>query len=320
MIDRTKWFFHPVLIFVFSVTALAASLFLYIYWYVEASAGIADIVRRFNLDRSQIITAQTWLVILTLSLLVGVILAGIFIIFVYNRKLIQLYRMQYNFINNFTHELKTPLTSMNLYIETFLRHDLSREDQVRYLHFMLRDVKRLEDDVSRILNLARIESGSYEDTLVTADLVETVRHFYEQNGHLFRNGEIRISNPAGKSFPFPIRPSLFDMLLMNVTTNALKYNDGDVPKLDITFVPEKKRLRIRFEDNGIGLERKQLKKIFRKFYQAGSPDNMTARGSGIGLYLVRHIARMHRGRIVAESAGPGKGSVFTLTLPLKSIE
>ncbi|HNT57177.1 MAG TPA: hypothetical protein PKL99_04800, partial [Syntrophales bacterium] len=107
MIDRTKWFFHPVLIFVFSVTALAASLFLYIYWYVEASAGIADIVRRFNLDRSQIITAQTWLVILTLSLLVGVILAGIFIIFVYNRKLIQLYRMQYNFINNFTHELKT---------------------------------------------------------------------------------------------------------------------------------------------------------------------------------------------------------------------
>ncbi len=318
MIDRTKWFFHPVLIFVFSVTALAASLFLYIYWYVEASAGIADIVRRFNLDRSQIITAQTWLVILTLSLLVGIILAGIFIIFVYNRKLIQLYRMQYNFINNFTHELKTPLTSMNLYIETFLRHDLSKEDQVRYLHFMLRDVRRLEDDVSRILNLARIESGSYDDTPVTADLVETVRHFYELNGHLFRNGEIRISNPAGRSFPFPVRPSLFDMLLMNVTTNALKYNEGDVPKLDITFVPEKGRLRVRFEDNGIGLERKQLKKIFRKFYQVGSPDNMTARGSGIGLYLVRHIARIHRGRIFAESEGPGKGSVFTLTLPLRT--
>jgi len=317
MIDRTKWFFHPVFIFVFSVAALAASLFFYIYWYVEVSARIADIVRRFNLDRSQIIAPQTWLVILVLSLLVGIILAGIFLIFTYNRKLIQLYRMQHNFINNFTHELKTPLTSLNLYLETFLRHDLSREDRVRYLHFMLRDVRRLEGNVTRILNLARIESGGDDETLVIADLVETVKNFYELNGHLFRNGEIGIRNPGGRPFPYRINPSLFDMLLMNLTTNALKYNDADIPKIDVTFVPEKKKLHIRFEDNGIGLERKQLKKIFRKFYQVGNPDNMTARGSGIGLYLARHIARIHRGRIAAESEGPGKGSVFTVTLPLK---
>ena len=320
MIDRTKWFFHPVFIFVFSVVALAASLFLYIYWYVEVSAGIADVVRRFNLDRSQIFATQTWLVILVLSLLVGIILAGILMIFVYNLKLMQLYRMQHNFINNFTHELKTPLTSLNLYIETFLRHDLSREDRVRYLNFMLRDVKRLENNTTRILNLARIESGSYENTVITADLVETVRTFYELNGHLFRNGEIRIHNPAGRPFPFDINPSLFDMLLMNLTTNALKYNDSVILKLDVTFVPEKKRLHIRFRDNGIGMEKKQLKKIFRKFYQVGKADNMTARGSGIGLHLVRHIARIHKGRVVAESEGPGKGSVFTLTLPLRTRE
>jgi len=318
MIDRTKWFFHPVFIFVFSVVALAASLFLYIYWYVEVSSGIADIVHRFNLDRSQIFAPQTWVVILVLSLLVGIILAGIFMIFAYNLKLVQLYRMQHNFINNFTHELKTPLTSLNLYLETFLRHDLSREDRLRYLDFMLRDVKRLEDNATRILNLARIESGSYEDTVVTADLVETVKNFYEQNGHLFRNGEIRIHNPEERSFPFDTNPSLFEMLLMNLTTNALKYNDSPIPMIDITFVPEKKRLHIRFRDNGIGIGKKQLKMIFRKFYQVGSTDNMTARGSGIGLYLVRHIARIHKGKIVAESDGPGKGSVFTVTLPLKT--
>ncbi|HPC04766.1 MAG TPA: HAMP domain-containing sensor histidine kinase [Syntrophales bacterium] len=318
MTGREKWFFHPIFVFIASVLALGASLVLYIYWFVGVSAGISDLVHRFNLDRSQIFEPQTWVVILVLSLLVGLILAGIFIIFLYNRKLLQLYRMQHNFISNFTHEMKTPLTSLHLYLETFLRHELSREERVRYLNFMLRDVKRLEDNASRILNLARIESGSFEKTFVRADLAEAAQKFYDQNAHLFPGTKIAVGNPSGRPCSCDMIPSLFDMLLMNLTTNAMKYNESAMPELKISFLPEKRKLRIRFEDNGIGIEKKEIRKIFRKFYQVGRAENMTAKGSGIGLYLVRQIARIHGGKVVAESGGAGKGSAFTVILPLKS--
>ncbi|MDO9585057.1 MAG: hypothetical protein Q7I93_01075, partial [Syntrophales bacterium] len=124
MVNRLKWFFHPIFVFVFSILALAASLFLYIYWYIEVSVGLQALVRRHNLDPHQFFEVRTWVVILVLSILVGIILAGILIIFVYSQKMARLNRLQHEFINNFTHELKTPVTSLKLYLETFLKHDL----------------------------------------------------------------------------------------------------------------------------------------------------------------------------------------------------
>jgi two-component system phosphate regulon sensor histidine kinase PhoR len=243
---------------------------------------------------------------------------GFFIIFIYNQKLIQLYRMQHNFINNFTHELKTPVTSLNLYLETFLRYELSRDEQIKYVRYMLQDVNRLASNTNRILNLARIESKSFEGEQVKSDLVETVKRFYQNNPHMFQNCQINIHNPAGRSFLYPINVSLFEMLLMNLTTNATKYNDSDVPRIDITFSTQKRKLYIQFKDNGMGIEKGETKKIFRKFYQVGRADDMTARGSGIGLYLAQHIVRIHKGKIIAESKGLGKGSTFSVILPFKS--
>jgi amino acid transporter len=83
---QTKWFFHPILIFIFSITAVALSLFLYIYWYVEVSTGLKRVLDKASLDRDQVLASQTWVVILVLSILVGILLMGIFTIFVYNQK------------------------------------------------------------------------------------------------------------------------------------------------------------------------------------------------------------------------------------------
>ncbi len=312
---QTKWFFHPILVLIFSILALGTSLFLYIYWYIEISMGLKTIVQRFNLDAEQVLASQTWVVILVLSLLVGIILMGIFIIFVYNVKMYQLYRLQQNFINNFTHELKTPVTSLKLYLETFQKHDLTRDDQRKYLSYMIHDVDRLSDNISRILNLAKIESKNYTGEFIHSDLVQTVQRFCENNAYLFKDCEIKISNPTGRSFVYPIDPSLFEMLLMNLLNNAVKYNSSSTPRVNIVFAPNKRRLQIHFEDNGIGIDKREIKKVFRKFYQIGSAENMTAKGSGLGLYLVENIARLHKFKIVATSAGPGQGSVFTLTLP-----
>lgn len=314
--NRTKWFFHPIFIFILSIVALATSLFLYIYWYVEVSAGLKSVVYRFNLDSSQVLEPQTWIVIMVLSILVGIILLGIFIIFVYNQKTLQLYRLQHNFINNFTHELKTPVTSLKLFLQTFSKHELSRDDQLKYIHYMIMDVSRLTDHINRILNLARIESKSYKKEFVVSDLVEAFEQFYKNNDHLFKGCEIIIHHPANHLL-YSINPPLLEMLWMNLLTNAIKYNESKIPRIDITFERQNKKLLVRFKDNGIGLEKGKINKIFKKFYQVGrTTDVMSAKGSGLGLHVVQNIARIHKGKVVAESNGKGQGSVFTLVLPV----
>jgi signal transduction histidine kinase len=282
---------------------------------MKVSTGLATLVQRFNLDTTQIFTSHTWVVILVLSILVALILLGIFMIFVYYQKSVRLYRMQHNFINNFTHELKTPVTSLNLYLETFLQYELPRDDQLKYLRFMLKDVKRLTDNTNRILDLARIESKTFGGEFREENLVDVMTEFFDKNSHLFRNCEITVHNRSEQPLPYRINRPLFEMLIMNLITNAIKYNQSNPPKVDITFLLQKRKLYINFEDNGIGIDKKDLGRIFKKFYQVGSSDNMTARGSGIGLSLVQHIAKIHKGNVVARSKGRGQGSVFTVKLP-----
>jgi two-component system phosphate regulon sensor histidine kinase PhoR len=312
---QTKWFIHPVFIFTLSTVALAISLFLYIYWYISVSENLNSVIRRYQLDANQFFEARTWVVILILSLLVGVILVGILIIFIYNVKTQQLYRLQHTFINNFTHELKTPVTSLKLYLETFTKHDLPREEQLKYMGFMLLDVERLSANINSILNLARIESRLQEGTPTSVDLPETIRQFIHDNRHIFHDCDIRVDQPPGGPLFYPVITSLFEMLLMNILTNAIKYNTSGKPRIDITFENREKSLLIHFRDNGIGIAQAEHKRIFSKFYQARHDGPIPVGGSGIGLYLVQQIARLHHGKMVADSAGEGKGSVLTLILP-----
>ena len=314
--NSPRWAIHPILIFLLSIAALGLSLFLYIYWYMEANIGLRSVIERFNLDRDQVLASQTWMVILVLSLLVGIILMGIFGIFVYGQKMLQLYRLQNNFINNFTHELKTPVTSLKLFLQTFSKHELARADQLKYIQFMISDVARLTENINRILNLARIESKSYANEFVDTDLLAAMNLFVSNNKHIFQNGNIRIHPPQGELPSLRVNLSLFDMLLMNLLTNAVKYNHSPQPTVDVGFEIHPHQLIIRFADNGIGIEKKELRKIFRKFYQVGRAENMSAKGSGLGLYLVQHIARIHKWKVGAHSSGIGKGSTFSLTLPV----
>lgn len=312
---RNKLMPNAIFIFIFSIVALVSSFVLYIYWYIEISSGLDDVVLKFDLDPRQVFESQTAMVIAVLSLLVGLILTGLSMTFVYNQKMQQLYRLQNNFINNFTHELKTPVTSLKLYLETFQRHDLSKDDQQKFISYMLQDVHRLSENITNILDLGSIESKNFKGKFIECDAVAFVTSFYEQNAHLFQGGVVTVMPPKNGRYEIALIPSLFEMLLINLATNAFKYNESDDPSLKVQFEFNSQGIVIRFTDNGIGIERSQSQKIFKKFYQVGDSNLMSAKGSGLGLYLVQNIVTAHNGKIKARSAGKGQGSTFVVTLP-----
>ena len=315
---QTRWLFHPITVFILSILALGLSLALYIYWYISVSSGLQALAGRFNIAPDQVLEPRVWLVILVLSILVGIILMGIFTIFVYNQKTLQLYRLQHNFINNFTHELKTPVTSLKLFLETISKHDLPREDQLKYISYMLADVGRLSDHINRILNLARLESKSYKGTFEKTDISDAIKKIVAENSPFFKNCDIRISDPLKTRCIYRVDQLLFEALVMNLLTNAARYNNHDVPVIDIRFRHGKRNLNIEFWDNGIGIDKKEAGKIFRKFYQARRSGSALSRGSGLGLNLVQGIARLHKWRIKASGRTDADGSIFTLILPEKT--
>jgi two-component system phosphate regulon sensor histidine kinase PhoR len=302
---KSRWFYHPLFIFIFSLLALALSLFLYIRSYLQVNEALQEVVLKYNLNAKQMFQGETWVLILTLSLLVSVILAGLLIIYIYYQKMIQLYRLQQNFINGFTHELKTPIASLQLFLETFSRHELERTEQLRYLDYMKRDTKRLSDNVNRILQLGRLEDRDVKAEFRDEDVVSIINDFIKNTPHLFDEGRV-IFDSSLESYFMQIDFGLFEMLLMNLVTNAFIYNKSREKIVTIKLEVIGKNLVLDIIDNGIGLDKVELKKIFRKFYQVGK----TTKGSGLGLYIVQSIARLHKGEITAFSDGVGKGTTF----------
>ncbi len=314
MLNTSRWYLHPVFIFACSIISLATALVLTIYWYMDITAALEVIIKKFHIDPGQIFPSRTGMTILVLTLLVTVVLAGIFLAFIYYQRTVRLFTLQHNFIYNFTHELKTPVTSLKIYLETFLRHPMGPDEIKKYSQYMLNDVSRLIDNINSILNLARIESRSYGAELTRENVVELIRKFCDKHGSLFHECLITVHAPPDP-FQYPVNLLLFEMLLMNILSNAVKYNDSGNPRVDICFRSTRQKRYIDFIDNGIGIEKSEIKKIFRKFYQADSGGGGYVKGSGLGLYLVFSIAKIHGWKVTAQSQGRGKGSVFTLSLP-----
>ncbi|MDY0161687.1 HAMP domain-containing sensor histidine kinase [Desulfobotulus sp.] len=304
---------NTMLVMLVSVTALGISFYLYIRWFMEVKTGLQDLARTLNLDGDRVMAPETFSVVFTLSVLVGLILVGLSVIYLYYRKAMSLYRMQRRFIRSFTHELKTPVASIRLYLDTFLKHELPREDSLRYLGYMKLDTERLSDQIQRILNLARIEGGMSPLALENLDLGEKILAIHREHPR-FEALELHIRT-SEEGFFHHVDPDLFAMLVTNLMENALRYNESVRPCMEVRLEKVKKHTILRFSDNGFGLEKKDLKRIFKRFYRVDPQGR--APGTGLGLHLVDHVARMHKGRIRAESEGLGKGSTFILTLPIR---
>jgi len=227
----------------------------------------------------------------------------------------RLNQSQRAFLDAVTHELKTPLASFRLGLETLARHELPPPKRGEFIGRMGEDLDRLERTVSQVLAAARadetVPSRAVREVVEIRGLLRD--HIDElRERHQLAGESVRLDDDA----PMRVRGDAAELGLVfrNLLENAVKYSDDPVQiRVGIEQVPDG-RVRVEISDQGIGIPRRELRRIFRRFYRAGRDVQRQVSGLGLGLFVVRALLRKHGGRIVALSEGAGRGSRFVVTL------
>lgn len=228
-----------------------------------------------------------------------------------------------SFINAVTHELKTPITSIRLYLETLKTREVDDEQRRHFYDVMLADTDRLQYTVEQVLRAGRTGQHSRRIERTVLDLGELARECVGVARARYNLGEeaVRYVEPRGVVVAerAPLVRGDADELraaVLNLLDNAVKYSDKEVNVSVETGTLDEKHAVVRVRDSGVGIPREQIKRIFNRFYRA--PGRVVARvkGTGLGLFIVRSVVKKHGGRVFAESGGAGTGSTFTIRLPL----
>lgn len=223
-----------------------------------------------------------------------------------------------SFINAVTHELKTPIASIRLYLETLQSRELDDQQRREFYKVMLDDADRLLYTVEQVLK-AGIEGQKKSKTASSViELPSLVKECVElaRIRHHLPEEALQCQSPANQANANVLGDA--DELrtaITNLLDNAVKYS-GDKVAITAHVVPSSdEKVRVEVRDLGLGISRNELKAIFKRFYRAPGREVRKVKGTGLGLFIVRSIAKKHGGRVFAESDGEGKGSTFTLELP-----
>jgi len=221
------------------------------------------------------------------------------------------------FINAVTHELKTPIASIKLYLETLQSRDVTEAQRRDFYGIMLADTQRLQHTVEQVLK-ARVAGqrvglqhrAPVDLGALTAEVTETARLRH----HLSPGAMTLAIAPASASVFVDGDADELRSVLSNLLDNAVKYSSDTVQVGVEVAAPSPDTVWVRVKDRGIGIPRPQLRRIFNRFYRIQAR-GFKVKGTGLGLYIVRSIVRQHGGRVFAVSEGEGKGSTFTVELP-----
>jgi two-component system phosphate regulon sensor histidine kinase PhoR len=223
-----------------------------------------------------------------------------------------------DFINNMTHELKTPISTIGLSSETLLREDFSNDSErlKRYAGIIYKENKRLENQVERVLNVAKMDKEKLKLKYSVFDVHEVIQEasdVFELN-QSETGGKINLKLEAEQAIIQADEVHVGNVI-HNLLDNAIKYCER-TPEITISTRNTTHNLIIEIEDNGIGIKRENLKMIFDKFYRVPTGNRHDVKGFGLGLYYVKLIIESHKGRISVRS-NFGHGTVFTIQLPIE---
>ncbi len=272
-------------------------------------------------DKNILLRQMSWIIVA--SILFTTIIISAFVVTVrtlFNQKKIS--EIKSDFINNMTHELKTPLATISLAIDALTNEKVIHDvDKIRVYSSMIKEEnKRMNKQVEKILQAARLEKEEIKLNLQRLDAHAIINkvadnialQLQEKNGTITL--KLSATNPMIEADEVH-----FSNIIFNLLDNAMKYSSG-APHIDVeTFAHGNGMLSIKVKDNGIGMDKETQSRIFEKFYRAHTGNLHNVKGFGLGLSYVKALVEAHEGRIKVEST-PGKGSAFTITLPSAQAE
>jgi len=227
-----------------------------------------------------------------------------------------------SFINAVTHELKTPIASIRLYLQTLQHRDVDEAQRSEFYRLMLDDTDRLMGTVDQVLKAG--EAGhKRQDRRIPVDFSELVRECVEvaRASHHLPPESLRYEKSVNHGAAAGVLGDSEELraAVSNVLDNAVKYS-GDHIDISVRLdTPDEKRVTLSVRDQGVGVPTEELKRIFKRFYRVSNRSQSHVKGTGLGLFIVRAIARKHGGRVFAESEGEGRGTRVVLELPRVSL-
>lgn len=292
---------------------------------LRTDPGDVTAQKRFNRDghyfgiyfpsKSNILIRQmnVWVFSSALILLVVIFFSYAILIILRQKRLSE---VKTDFINNMTHELKTPISTISISSEMLMRDDVggNEERRIQYAKIIRHENERLKSQVERVLQVAtlspeklKVKQEDIDIHMLIDEAVQSVNVLLSE-----RDGEVKVDLSASKSV---VKGDVVHLtnLIHNLLDNAIKYTE-DAPVIQISTADEGKWFVLRVSDNGIGIERKHQNMIFDKFFRVPTGDVHDVKGFGLGLFYVKTVIDAHKGVVQVESE-KHKGSTFTVKLP-----
>jgi signal transduction histidine kinase len=242
-------------------------------------------------------------------------IVGIAIYLVLTIKEVRLNQRQANFIDSVTHELKSPIAALKLYLETLSMRDMDEQKRRHFYDVMEGELDRLDELINHLLEVGRLDAIGHESEVERIPLDELLRE-------CSKSAATHQKVDADEVFEFELQPlrvqarrMVLEMIFRNLLDNAIKYG-GSPPHVHVSLQKsDRNQIVVRVTDAGDGVPSDQRKKIFKVFYRGGDELERRSKGTGLGLYIVRTLVYLLKGRVFVHSRLEGHGSVFEVQLP-----
>lgn len=263
-------------------------------------------------------TTKAGLYIALLSIgatLLTLVIVGTALYLTLSIKAINLTQRQSNFIDSVTHELKSPIASLKLYLQTLNRRPVSAAEQEVFFKDMLQDVERLDELINHLLDVARLERNRISSPPVEVRIDEVIRQCAQELCQRYERPRETIRLDLVPAVVTAVHVDL-ELIFRNLIDNAVKYADDDHPEVEIVIRAESNgQIVVRVSDNGRGIPHSLRKRIFGRFVRLGSELVREKPGTGLGLYIVRTMIGRLGGKILACDRERGSGATFEVQLP-----
>ena len=309
-----KWLkriFNPLMAFIGIQVAWVLVVIVWLNWLLGNHRKLRALAEKYSPEL--LVGGPDWLILTEGLLLLVSILVGVYVIVLYWTRQSALVKEQRKFISQVTHELKSPLASLQPHLETLRRHQPSPERQAAFIETMLSDAGRLNGLIDNLLSANRVGQKHWRLDLQPTDFSSFIdKYFRARQFNLPKAGKLSLDISPG--IYAALDEDAMETVLRNLLENADLYI-GSSPELSVTLHSDADKCILSFADRGRGIESNEQKKIFNMFYRIRRKDE-NIRGTGLGLFIVNATVRRHHGQVKVESKGHGQGTTFRITLPV----